>query len=220
MVYLPNINNHKKEKDMTTKKFADFIEKQARSILNVSAEPIFGEYILTRNGKKIGVLYQNQCYLFLTDKAKELLPDAKVCRPYKYPPGEPDFILVEDTTNQELLCSLFKATYDKFYAWQDLFYDFSGIFSFNKGFMNDIERLYNNFVVLLSSSWENGFLKVRPIDTKGRIIKLEFRRRDLTPEGEKYFFPFSHKFILYTDRTLKTPSEKLIKKWLDEVRNE
>lgn len=34
---------------MTTKKFADFIEKQARSILNVSAEPIFGEYILTRN---------------------------------------------------------------------------------------------------------------------------------------------------------------------------
>lgn len=54
--------------------------------------------------------------------------------------------------------------------------------------MNDIERLYNDFVVLLSSSWENGFLKVRPIDTKGRIIKLEFRRRDLTPEGEKYFF--------------------------------
>ncbi len=46
------------------------------------------------------------------------------------------------------------------------------------------------------------------------------RRRDLTPEGEKYFFPFSHKFILYTDRTSKTPSEKLIKKWLDEVRNE
>ena len=156
---------------------------------------------------------------FLTDKAKELLPDAKVCRPYKNPAGEADFILVEDTTNQELLCSLFKATYDKFYAWQDLFYDFSCIFSFNKGFMNDIERAYDDFVVLLSSSWENGFLKEPPIDTKGRIIKFEFRRRDLTPEGEKYFFPFSQKFILYTDRTLKTPSEKIIKKWLDEVRN-
>lgn len=84
--------------------------------------------------------------------------------------------------------------------------------------MNDIERAYDDFVVLLSSSWENGFLKERPIDTKGRIIKFEFRRRDLTPEGEKYFFPFSQKFILYTDRTLKTPSEKIIKKWLDEVR--
>ena len=204
---------------MTTKKFADFIQKQTRSIINVSCEPIFGEYILQINGKKIGVLYQNQCYLFLTDKAKELLPDAKVCRPYKNPAGEADFILVEDTTNQELLCSLFKATYDKFYAWQDLFYDFSCIFSFNKGFMNDIERAYDDFVVLLSSSWENGFLKERPIDTKGRIIKFEFIRRDLTPEGEKYFFPFSQKFILYTDRTLKTPSEKIIKKWLDEVRN-
>ena len=55
---------------MTTKKFADFIEKQARSILNVSAEPIFGEYILTRNGKKIGVLNQNQCIFFLPTKRK------------------------------------------------------------------------------------------------------------------------------------------------------
>ena len=68
---------------MTTKKYADFIEKQTRSIINVSAEPIFGEYILRINGKKIGVLYQNQCYLFLTDKGKELLPDAEVCRPCK-----------------------------------------------------------------------------------------------------------------------------------------
>ena len=50
---------------MTTKKYADFIEKQTRSVENVSTEPIFGEYILQINGKKIGVLYQNQCYIFL-----------------------------------------------------------------------------------------------------------------------------------------------------------
>lgn len=204
---------------MTTKKYADFIEKQARSISNVSAEPIFGEYILKINGKKIGVLYQNQCYLFLTDKGKELLPDAKVCRPYKNPPGEKDFILVEDTDNKELLCSLFKAVYEELYAWQDLFYDFSSVFSFNSGFMDDIERAYDDFVILLSYSWENGFLKERPIDTKGRIIKLKFIRTDLTSEGEKYFFPFGQKFILYTDRTQKTPSEKLMNKWLNEVRN-
>ena len=42
---------------MTTKKYADFIEKQTRSVENVSTEPIFGEYILQINGKKIGVLY-------------------------------------------------------------------------------------------------------------------------------------------------------------------
>lgn len=53
---------------MTTKKYADFIEKQTRSVENVSTEPIFGEYILQINGKKIGVLYQNQCYIFLTNK--------------------------------------------------------------------------------------------------------------------------------------------------------
>lgn len=205
---------------MTTKKYADFILKQTRSIINVSAEPIFGEYILRINAKKIGVLYQNQCYLLLTNKGKELLPDAQVCRPYKNPQGEKDFVLIEDTTNKELLCSLFKATYEELYAWQDLIYDFAYIFSANRGFMDDIERAYNDFVVLLSYSWENGFLKERPIDTKGRIIKFEFLRRDLTDEGEKYFFPFGQKFISYTDRTQKTPSEKLINKWLDEVRNE
>ena len=204
---------------MTTKKYADYIEKQTRAIYNIMLEPIFGEFIIHLNAKKIGVLYQNECYLLLTDKGKELLPHAKVCRPYKNPPGEKDFILVEDTDNKELLCSLFKATYKELYAWQDLFYDISYIFSFNRGFMDDIERLYDSYVVLLSYSLENGFLKERPIDTKGRIIKFEFLRRDLTSEGEKCFFPFSQKFISYTDRTQKIPSDKLINKWLNEVSN-
>lgn len=186
---------------MTTKKYADFIEKQTRSIINVSAEPIFGEYILRINGKKIGVLYQNQCYLFLTDKGKELLPDAEVCRPYKNPPGEKDFILVEDTANKELLCSLFKAIYEDLYAEKDLIYDFSSIFSFNSGFTDDIERAYDDFVVLLSYSWENGFLKERPTDTKGRIIKFEFLRRDLTDEGENTSFrSVKNSFHIQTER--------------------
>ena len=142
---------------MTTKKYADFIEKQTRSINNVCVEPIFGEYIIYVSGKKIGVLYQNQCYLFLTDKGKELLPDAQVCRPYKNSPGEKDFILIEDTDNKELLCTLFKVTYKELYAWQDFLHDISGIFSFNRMYMEHIERLYDTFVVLLSYSWENGF---------------------------------------------------------------
>ena len=204
---------------MTTKKYADFIKKQTRSVENVSTEPIFGEYILQINGKKIGVLYQNQCYIFLTDKGKELLPDAKICRPYKNPPGEKDFILVENTDDEELLSLLFKETYNELHSWQDLMCDIQYIFMENRLYMKHIERLYDEFVVLLSTCWDNGFLKNRPVDTKGRIIKLEFRRNDLTPDGEKFFESFLEKFISYTDRTQKTPSEKLMNKWLDEVRN-
>lgn len=204
---------------MTTKKYADYIAKQTRAIYNIMLEPIFGEFIIHLNGKKIGVLYQNQCYILLTDKGIELLPDAKICRPYKSPPGEQDFILVEDTDNKELLCSLFKTTYNRLYAWQDLLYDFSYIFTVNRLYMEHIERAYDDFVVLLSCCWENGFLKECPIDTKGRILKLEFIRRDLTAEGEEYFVPFCQKFISYTDRTQKIPSDKLINKWLYEVRN-
>lgn len=101
---------------MTTKKYADFIEKQTRSVDNVSTEPIFGEYIIRVSGKKIGVLYQSQCYLLLTDKGKELLPNANTCRPYRNSPGEKDFILVEDTENKDLLCALFEVTYKELYA--------------------------------------------------------------------------------------------------------
>lgn len=205
---------------MTTKKYADFIKKQTRSVENVSTEPIFGEYILQMNGKKIGVLYQNQCYIFLTYKGKELLPDAKVCRPYKNPPGEKDFMLVENTDDEELLSLLFKETYNELHAWQDLMCELSGHFTANSRYMEHIELLYDEFVVLLSFCWDNNFLKIRPVDTKGRILKFEFRRNDLTPDGEKFFESIFWNFISYTARAQKIPSEKLMNKWLNEVRNE
>lgn len=67
--------------------------------------------------------------------------------------------------------------------------------------MEHIERLYDEFVVLLSFCWDNGFLKNRPVDTKGRIIKLEFRRNDLTPDGEKSFESFfGNSFHIQTGR--------------------
>ena len=204
---------------MTTKKYADYIKKQARSVDNVSMEPIFGEFIIRMNGKKIGVLYQNQCYILLTDKGKELLPDANICRPYENSPGEKDFILVNNTEDADLLCALFKMTYKVLHAQRELMDDFSYHFTVNRLYMEHIERLYDEFVILLSCCWENGFLKNRPLDSKGRIIKLEFRRNDLTPSGENFYLPFVNKFFSYTDRTNKTPTDKLINKWLNEVKS-
>ena len=207
---------------MTTKKYAYYIEKQTRALnklKHLMFEPIFDEFIIHLNGKKIGVLYQNRCYLLLTDKAKELLPNAPICRPYKNLQGEKDFILIENTDDGGLLSKLFNETYNELYSWQDLMCDFSYIFTVNRLYMEHIERLYDEFVVLLSICWNNGFLKNRPVDTRGRIIKLEYCRNDLTPDGEKFFMPFVTKFFSYTDRTTKTPSEKLITKWLNEVKN-
>lgn len=202
---------------MTTKKYADFIEKQTRNVTNISTEPIFGEYIIRVNGKKIGILYQNQCYLLLTGKGKELLPNADICRPYKNSPGEKDFILVDNTNDADLLCTLFEMTYKELYAQQELMNDFSNLFAVNRNYIEHIERLYDDLAILLSNCWENGFLKNRPIDTKGRIIKLEFRRNDLTSAGEKFYLRFVNKFFSYTDRTNKTPTDKLINKWLNEI---
>ena len=202
---------------MTTKKYADFIEKQTRNVTNISTEPIFGEYIIRVNGKKIGVLYQNQCYLLLTGKGKELLPNADICRPYKNSPGEKDFILIDNTKDADLLCTLFEMTYKELYAQQELMNDFSNLFAVNRNYIEHIEQLYDDLAILLSNCWEKGFLKNRPIDTKGRIIKLEFRRNDLTSAGEKFYLRFVNKFFSYTDRANKTPTDKLINKWLNEI---
>ena len=48
---------------MTTKKFAQYMEKQCKGINNFSLEAIFEEYIVLVSGKRIGVLYQEKFYV-------------------------------------------------------------------------------------------------------------------------------------------------------------
>ena len=45
---------------MTTKKFAQYMEKQCKGINNFLLEAIFEEYIVLVSGKRIGVLYQEK----------------------------------------------------------------------------------------------------------------------------------------------------------------
>jgi len=59
---------------MTTKKFANQFEKQCKTIINISPEPIFNEYIVNQNGKRIGVLFDNKFYLLSTENLKKMLP--------------------------------------------------------------------------------------------------------------------------------------------------
>ena len=42
---------------MTTKKYADFIHKQTKGVYNIMVEQMFSDYVLYKDGKRIGVLY-------------------------------------------------------------------------------------------------------------------------------------------------------------------
>ena len=55
---------------MTTKKFANHLEKQSKGSYNISLEPLFGEYLVKKNGRRIGVVFENCLYLTQTDEAK------------------------------------------------------------------------------------------------------------------------------------------------------
>ena len=52
---------------MTTKKFANYLKKQCKGIENVSFEPIFNEYIIERNGKRV-IIFTLLFYVFVTKK--------------------------------------------------------------------------------------------------------------------------------------------------------
>mgnify|MGYP000853556790 CR=1 FL=1 len=62
---------------MTTKKFAQYMEKQCKGINNFSLEAIFEEYIVLVSGKRIGVLYQEKFYVLYAptfEKTENILP--------------------------------------------------------------------------------------------------------------------------------------------------
>ena len=128
---------------MTTKKYADYIQKQAKNAYNVMLEPCFGEYIVHQNGKRIGALYENQLFLTVTDSGKALVPDCKTSMPYKSTAAAKEMILVENTENQEFLAQLINATFKELYGWEELVVDFAYIFTVNRLYLEHIERLYN-----------------------------------------------------------------------------
>ena len=204
---------------MTTKKFADYIQKQSKNAYNVMLEPCFGEYLVYQHGKRIGALYENQLFLTVTDKGKSLVPDCKISMPYKSVAAAKEMILVEDAENSELLAQLINATFNELYGWEDLVADFAYIFTVNCLYLDYIERYYDEFVILLEFCYKNNLLKERPVDTKGRILHLKFINNDLTAEGLQSFRYIVDKFLAYSDRTQKTPAEKMMLKWLEEAKN-
>ena len=73
-------------------------------------------------------------------------------------------------------------------------------------------------MVVLEFCHKNNLLKNRPVDSNGRILHLKFINNDLTTDGVKYFRYIVDKSLVYSDKNQKTPDEKLMIKWLDEVK--
>ena len=106
---------------MTTKKYADYIYKQSKAVYNIRLESIFDEYIVYRNGKRIGFLVDSKLYLIATENLRKLLPNIKVEQQYELE----GIILIEDTDNIDLLNRYILTVYNDLYFLKDDVFDLS-----------------------------------------------------------------------------------------------
>ena len=88
------------------KSYLDYILEQLAGVDGIAVRPMMGEYILYRNGRVIGGIYDDRLLVKPTDAALARLPDAKRELPY---PGAKEMLPVEEVDDREFLRELFEA---------------------------------------------------------------------------------------------------------------
>lgn len=208
---------------MTTKKFANQFEKQCRTIMNISLEPIFGEYIVNQNGKRIGVLFDNKFYLLSTEDLKKMLPNAIEENPFGW--AYHRLILLEDIDDIAFLKQAIKTVYNDLYFLKEYVTDISYLFKANRRYPDIIVEIYNIHITFLHFCYTKGLLKLNPLDKQNRIIHLNLVNNDLTEKGTKVFSELHHKWLVYTDKSDEKSSErnnnvKILEKYYSKILQE
>ena len=94
----------------SSKAYLDYVMEQLSEVGGVTCKPMMGEYILYRNGKVFGGIYDDRMLIKPTKAAKEMLPDAPTALPY---PGAKEMLLVEELDDRAFLTDLFRAITEK-----------------------------------------------------------------------------------------------------------
>ena len=191
---------------MTTKKFANQFEKQCKTIINISPEPIFSEYIVHQNGKRIGVLFENKFYLLSTDNLKKMLPNAVEENPFGW--AFHRLILIENIEDIEFLKQAITTVYHDLYFQKEHATDISYLFKVNRMYPDSIAEIYNIHITFLRFCFEKELLKLNPLDKQNRIIHLNLTNNDLTEKGTKVFRKLHRQWLQYTDKNDEKSAER------------
>ena len=175
---------------MTTKKFAKYLEKQCKEIINFSLEPLFGEYVVLVSGKRVGVIYQEKLYVLYAptfENVEEMIPDFETVNLFSW--AYLSFIKIKDIEDKEKLQDIINYVYHKLYFAKDIVIDIGFLFQSFRGYPDRIYKLYQEHITFLHFAYEKKLLKVDPLDSEGRIIKLSYTNNDLTQEGQQILHP-------------------------------
>ena len=114
---------------MTTKKFAKYLEKQCKEIINFSLEPLFEEYVVLVSGKRVGVIYQEKLYVLYAptfEKVEEMIPDFKTVNLFSW--AYFSFIEIKDIEDKEKLNDILNYVYHELYFAKDIVIDIGFLF--------------------------------------------------------------------------------------------
>lgn len=205
---------------MTTKKFADYINKQTKNIDNIMLEPIFDNYIVHRNGKRIGVINDNKLYLLSTDNLKKQFPNAIEENPFGW--GYHRLIYIENTEDTEILKQAIITTYNDLYFPKEFVCDIASLFQAYRSYADSITRIYELHITFLRYCYQKDLLKINPLDRENRILHMYYTNNDLTEKGIHVFPDLYMKWLKYTDKDdEKTPERianvKMLEKYYTKI---
>lgn len=196
-------------------KFIKNLEKLGKNIVNLNFYATNYDYEIKINGKTLGAVLENRCYIILTDSLKSILPNAKPFDKLRQPAYQ--YVEYEALADSELFSKCLKAVYNDLYYKDELITDIFGIYASYKHYPDMISKFYDRDVLFLKFCFEKGLLLRNPIDDKDRIIQSKFVRSDFTKLGDDVFPTLYHKMLVYGDRTQNPNYEKMLSKWYKEL---
>ena len=94
----------------SSREYLDFILEQLSEVDGITYKRMMGEYILYRNGRIIGGIYDDRFLVKPTASAKAMMPDAGLELPYE---GAKEMLLVDNVDSRDFLARLITAMYDE-----------------------------------------------------------------------------------------------------------
>ena len=94
----------------SSREYLDFILEQLSEVDGITYKGMMGEYILYRNGRIIGGIYDDRFLVKPTESAKAMMPDAEMELPYA---GAKEMLLVDNVDSRDFLARLITAMYDE-----------------------------------------------------------------------------------------------------------
>ena len=163
---------------MTTKKFAKYLEKQCKEIINFSLEPLFGEYVVLVSGKRVGVIYQEKLYVLYAptfENVEEMIPDFETVNLFSW--AYLSFIEIKDIEDKEKLQDIINYVYHELYFAKDIVIDIGFLFQSFRGYPDRIYKLYQEHITFLHFAYEKNKIVLDfakpPRSFKTRNLKLE-----------------------------------------------